>query len=77
MLRAMQRVKSEGDFAVGKALVESNGVKVDRDLYREVLQQVEPFGLAPGSGFVDPVPEPVTDSKGETPASGRPVQGFQ
>jgi dipeptidyl-peptidase-3 len=65
LLREVQRIKSEGDFAAGKALVESYGVKVDQALHQEVLRRVEPFGLAPYSGFVNPVLEPVTDDKGE------------
>ena len=65
LLREVQRIKSEGDFAAGKALVEKYGVKVDQALHQEVLRRVEPFGLAPYSGFVNPVLEPVTDDKGE------------
>lgn len=65
LLREVQRIKSEGDFAAGKALVETYGVKVDQTLHQEVLRRVAPFGLAPYSGFVNPVLEPVTDDKGE------------
>ncbi len=64
MLREIQRIKSEGDFAAGQALVERYGVRVDPDLHREVLQRVEALGLAPYSGFINPRLEPVRDASG-------------
>lgn len=65
LLREIQRIKSEGDYAAGKALVEKYGVKVDQALHREVLERVKPLNLAPYRGFVNPVFTPVTDKNGE------------
>lgn len=65
LLREIQRIKSEGDYAAGKALVETYGVKVDRKLHEEVLNRVKPMDIAPYSGFVNPVFVPVIDKNGE------------
>jgi dipeptidyl-peptidase-3 len=53
-LREIQRIKSEGDYEAGKALVETYGVKVDRAMHEEVLARVEPLNIAPYKGFVQP-----------------------
>jgi dipeptidyl-peptidase-3 len=37
-----------------KALVETYGVKVDRDMHEEVLARVEPLNIAPYKGFIQP-----------------------
>ncbi|HMI08029.1 MAG TPA: hypothetical protein VK528_10815 [Flavobacterium sp.] len=55
LLKETQRIKSEGDFNSGKALVENYGVKVDQQLHKEVLKRNEQFKSAPYSGFVNPV----------------------
>lgn len=65
LLREIQRIKSEGDYVAGKALVETYGVKVDQALHKEVLERVKPLNLAPYRGFVNPVLVPVTDESGE------------
>lgn len=65
LLKEIQRIKSEGDFEAGKALVENYGVKVDQDLHKEVLERVKPLDIAPYSGFVNPVLVPVTNDAGE------------
>jgi dipeptidyl-peptidase III len=65
LLREIQRIKSEGDYAAGKALVENYGVKVDKAMHKEVLKRVKPLDIAPYSGFVYPVLTPVTNDKGE------------
>ena len=54
LLREIQRIKSEGDYEAGKALVETYGVKVDPAIHAEVLARVEPLNIAPFSGFVQP-----------------------
>ncbi len=61
LLREIQRIKSEGDYEAGKALVEDYGVKVDQALHAEVLERVKPLDLAPYRGFVNPVLVPVTE----------------
>ena len=53
-LREIQRIKSEGDYAAGKALVETWGVKVDRAMHEEVLARIEPLNIAPYKGFIQP-----------------------
>lgn len=65
LLREIQRIKSEGDYAAGKALVENYGVKVDLALHKEVLERVKPLKLAPYRGFVNPILTPVTNDAGE------------
>ena len=64
LLREVQRIKSEGDYEAGKALVENYGVKVDQKLHAEVLERNKQFNSAPYSGFVNPVLVPKKDAKG-------------
>ena len=65
LLKEIQRIKSEGDFEAGKALVENYGVKVDPLLHQEMLERYAKLNLAPYTGFVNPVLKPVLDAKGE------------
>ncbi len=65
LLREVQRIKSEGDYASGKALVENYGVKVDQKLHAEVLERNKQFVSAPYSGFINPVLVPKLDAKGK------------
>ncbi|MBC7846133.1 MAG: dihydrofolate reductase [Flavobacterium sp.] len=65
LLCELQRIKSEGDYEAGKALVENYGVKVDQKLHAEVLERCKQFASAPYSGFVNPVLVPKLDVKGE------------
>lgn len=59
LLREMQRIKSEGDFAGGQALVENYGVKVDPVLHQEVLARYQPLNVPPYYGFIQPKLVPV------------------
>ena len=59
LLRELQRIKSEGDFAAGQALIENYAVKVDKDLHQEVLARYEKLDLAPFSGFINPKLTPI------------------
>lgn len=54
LLREMQRVKSEGDYEAGKALVENYGVQVDPVLHKEVRDRYYALGIEPYGGFVNP-----------------------
>lgn len=65
LLKEVQRIKSEGDFEAGKALVENYGVKVDQKLHAKVLERNKQFPDAPYNGFVNPVLVPNTNAKGE------------
>ena len=60
MLAEIQRIKSEGDFAAGRDLIEKYGVKVDPVLHNEVLARFKKLNLAPYGGFMNPVFVPVT-----------------
>ena len=64
LLAEIQRIKSEGDYETGAALVEKYGVKVDPALHREVLDRYANLSIAPYKGFVNPVYTPVTDNNG-------------
>ena len=54
LLAEVQRIKSEGDYEAGKALVEGYGVIVDPILHKEVLARYEKLDMAAYSGFVNP-----------------------
>ena len=59
LLYEVQRIKSEGDFEAGKALVEHYAVTVDPELHAEVLARYSALGIEPYGGFVNPEFEPV------------------
>ena len=59
LLTEVQRIKSEGDYAAGRDLVEKYAVKVDPALHREVLDRYARLNIAPYKGFVNPVYTPV------------------
>ncbi|TAJ12732.1 dihydrofolate reductase [Marinilabiliaceae bacterium JC017] len=64
LLKEVQRIKSEGDYLAAQKLVETYGVEVDRPLHDEVLERYSKLGLAPYTGFVNPVLAPVSDGEG-------------
>lgn len=55
LLREIQRITSEGDYAAAAKMVETYAVKVDQDLHREILDRYAHLNLAPYKGFVNPV----------------------
>jgi len=59
LLKEIQRIKSEGDYEAGKALVENYGVKVDLEIHKEVLARYKKLAVPPYSGFVNPQLVPV------------------
>ena len=59
LLAEVQRIKSEGDYEAGKALVEKYAVDIDPRLHREVKTRYEQLGLKPYGGFVNPEIVPV------------------
>ncbi len=65
LLGELQRIKSEGDFEAGRALVENYGVKVNPELHKEILQRYESLHIAPYKGFVNPRYELVKDASGK------------
>ena len=60
LLAEVQRIKSEGDYAAGKALVETYAVNIDPALHKEVRERYDALGLKPYGGFVNPEIIPVT-----------------
>ena len=54
MLREVQRIKSEGDYEAGKALVERYAVTVDPELHEEVRDRYYALSIEPYGGFVNP-----------------------
>ncbi len=65
LLRELQRITSEGDYAAAQDLVESYGVEVDPEIHKQVLQRVSTLDIAPYSGFINPKLVPVMDDSGE------------
>ncbi len=65
LLREIQRIKSEGDYEAGKALVENYGVKVDKDLHAQVIERSEKLNIPPYSGFVNPILTAVKNDAGD------------
>ena len=61
----IQRIKSEGDYEAARALVETNGVKLDKALHEEVRERYRTLHLAPYKGFVNPVYVPEYDAEGK------------
>jgi len=59
LLREIQRIKSEGDYAAGKALVETYGVQVEAALLSEVLERSAKLNQAPYAGFINPLLKPI------------------
>ena len=54
MLYEVQRIKSEGDYEAGKALVENYAVKIDPELHAEVLERYRALNIEPYGGFINP-----------------------
>jgi dipeptidyl-peptidase-3 len=63
LLRELQRIKSEGDYAAIRDLVERYAVKVDPALHTEVLERYAKLDIPAYSGFVGPRLVPVMDGE--------------
>ena len=59
LLAEIQRIKSEGDYEVGKNLIMKYAVDIDPALHKEVLERYAALGLKPYGGFVNPEIVPV------------------
>ena len=59
LLAEVQRIKSEGDFEAGQALVERYAVEIDPGLHKEVKERYAALGLKPYGGFLNPEIVPV------------------
>jgi dipeptidyl-peptidase-3 len=64
LLAEVQRIKSEGDHAAAKNLLETYGVHFDAALRDEVVQRVDRLNLPSYTGFVQPRLTPVMDASG-------------
>lgn len=64
LLAEVQRIKSEGDYEVGRSLVENYGVKIDPVLHHEIRERYVRLHLSPYKGFVNPVMREVKDDSG-------------
>ena len=62
LLAEIQRIKSEGDYEAGKALVEKYAVHIDPVLHKEVLERYASLNLKPYGGFVNPDIIPVMEN---------------
>lgn len=77
LLTEVQRIKSEGDYTAGKALVERYAVHVDPLLHEEVLTRHAKLDIAPYKGFVNPRLRPVYNSEGRlTDATIEYTEGY-
>ncbi len=65
LLREIQRIKSQGDYEAGRALIENYGVKVDSEIHNEVLARYEKLKSSPYGGFINPELVPVMNDEGE------------
>lgn len=64
LLAEVQRIKSEGDYDVGRSLVENYGVKIDPVLHHEIRERYVRLHLSPYKGFVNPIMREVKDDSG-------------
>ena len=65
LLAEVQRIKSEGDYEAGRAMVETYGVNINAELHAEVLERYKRLDIAPYKGFLNPRMLPVHNAKGE------------
>lgn len=61
MLKEVQRITSEGDFAAAQTLIETYGVKIDPALHKEVRDRYAKLNIASYKGFINPVLKPVME----------------
>ena len=61
LLAEIQRIKSEGDYEAGKALIETYAVDIDPALHKEVRDRYAALNLKPYGGFINPEIVPVVE----------------
>jgi dipeptidyl-peptidase-3 len=64
LLRDVQRIKSQGDYAAARSLCETYGVHFDPKLRDEVVARVDKLNLPSYTGFVMPRLEAIRDEAG-------------
>ncbi len=62
LLQEIQRIKSQGDYKAGQALIENYGVKIDQALHKEILDRYSSLKIAPYAGFIQPKLVPVVEN---------------
>lgn len=65
LLAIIQNIKSTGNYAKGKDLVEKYGVKIDKELHKEVIERYRKLDLRAYGGFVNLEMEAIRNGKGE------------
>ena len=65
LLAEVQRIKSEGDYEAGKALVENYAVKVEPNFHAEIIARNKALNIEPYGGFVNPNYHPVYNKRGK------------
>ena len=64
LLAEIQRIKSEGDYAAARELVEKYAVNIDQDLHKEIIERYRRLDIAAYKGFINPWLKPITDEQG-------------
>ncbi len=59
LLAELQRIKSEGDYKAGRALIDNYATRIDQQLHQEVLERYASLQLKPYGGFLNPEIIPV------------------
>lgn len=62
LLAEIQRIKSEGDYKAGEAMIENYGVKIDPELHKELLERYAKLNRAVFGGFMNPDLVPVIEN---------------
>lgn len=65
LLTIIQEIKSTGDYPKGKNLVEKYGIKIDKELHKEVIERYKKLNLRAYGGFVNLEIEAIRNEKGE------------
>ena len=65
LLKEVQRIKSQGDYAAGRDLIENYGVKIDSAIHQEVLDRSAPLNIPPYQGFINAKLVPVKNDAGD------------
>jgi dipeptidyl-peptidase-3 len=63
LLKEIQRIKSEGDFAAARDLVETYGVQIEPELHKQVRERYSVLKVAPYAGFIQPELVPVLENE--------------
>ncbi|MDR0420154.1 MAG: dipeptidyl peptidase 3 [Prevotellaceae bacterium] len=62
LLALIQQIKSTGDLAAARNMIETYAVKLDPALHKEVIERYAKLNVTPYKGFVNPVYTPVFDA---------------